>query len=356
MHQLRLLVLLMLTLLIASAVSAQTTAVRVPDVTGLNVPQAAAALNRAGLRLGAQIAVGWTPDSPLPQDSVSAQSLSPDTEAAFGTAVDLTVLRSANALLIYDDNDITLVNGTGAALDLSQISFNTLDGSVPAAFQAARWGGVLEAGDCGQLWSLSRREPKSLEECTEAMLWATTNDPAQHFWTGGGGVTQFSISQGGIQRGICPVSAVGRCEFFLASSTTAGDATDYVYFAYTADALVILNRSADRWMPLNGLLLNTAPTPNGFPVGPAASSVSPETVLGDVYQLAPGQCLLARLSDADTTTAAVPEPCDVLATYAFAPETQFWARDFYVTSSTDGQTRRCPAPGESGLSLCILPR
>lgn len=48
-------------LLIAGTARAQD--VSVPDLTGLNVPQAAALLNRAGLRLGAENVAAWRPAS-----------------------------------------------------------------------------------------------------------------------------------------------------------------------------------------------------------------------------------------------------------------------------------------------------
>jgi beta-lactam-binding protein with PASTA domain len=47
-----LLVLCLLMSMIFGGVSAQGSAVTVPDVTGMNAPQAAAALNAAGLLLG----------------------------------------------------------------------------------------------------------------------------------------------------------------------------------------------------------------------------------------------------------------------------------------------------------------
>ncbi len=60
-------------LLITGAVAAQD--VSVPDLTGLNVPQAAALLNRAGLKLGAENAAGWTPESGVPQNTIGGQSI-----------------------------------------------------------------------------------------------------------------------------------------------------------------------------------------------------------------------------------------------------------------------------------------
>lgn len=68
-----------------------------------------------------------TADS-LPPDRIVGQSAAPGSTAAPGAAVDVRVLRAANALLIYDDNDLMVVNLSAAALDLSSAVFAALDG------------------------------------------------------------------------------------------------------------------------------------------------------------------------------------------------------------------------------------
>ncbi|MBZ0309257.1 MAG: PASTA domain-containing protein, partial [Anaerolineae bacterium] len=137
------LIVLLILLLFTQAAFAQDN-VAVPDVTGLNLPQALALLNQNGLRLGNENHTGWTADSGLPQNSVSEQSIPAGQTTAYGTAVDITLLRSPNALVIYDDNDFTLVNQTGEPLDLNAISFNSISGA--AAFPANTWGNSLDDG------------------------------------------------------------------------------------------------------------------------------------------------------------------------------------------------------------------
>jgi len=88
-----------LALLGAQAALAQDT-VTVPDLTGMALPQAAAALNRSGLLLGAENNEGWTLASGLPQNVIAAQSVPAGQSAARGTAVDVTILRAPNAVLI----------------------------------------------------------------------------------------------------------------------------------------------------------------------------------------------------------------------------------------------------------------
>ena len=50
-------------------------AVQVPDLTGMNVPQAAAALNHVGLGLGNENGEAWTAESGLEQNRIKAQSV-----------------------------------------------------------------------------------------------------------------------------------------------------------------------------------------------------------------------------------------------------------------------------------------
>jgi beta-lactam-binding protein with PASTA domain len=82
----------------------------VPDITGLPVPQAVAALNRSGLVLGTQTPFEGTTDQAL--GSIVSQSVAAGSTATYGSAVDITLVQAPNARLIYDDNDITLVNLT----------------------------------------------------------------------------------------------------------------------------------------------------------------------------------------------------------------------------------------------------
>jgi hypothetical protein len=343
-------------LLLASMVVAQEL-VTVPDVTGMSVPQAAALLNRSGIVLGSETNVGWTAESGLPQNTISAQSVAGGQSVARGTVVDITVLRSPNAYLLYDDNDLTLVNQTGGTLDLNGIAFNSVDGSGPATFTANRWGGILEGGDCGQIWSISRGEPKPQDGCA-SMQWLTTNDPAQHFWTGANGATRFNIVQTGVERAVCSVAAAGRCDFFLTGGGAGGDVVPYVYFAYLPDRMIISNQSPDQWMSLNQLNVYN----QNFAEGTAPLKIADPTLytnqgqqlIGRVDQLAPGQCLYWTNGSPQPDTP--PQSCDVVARFNMAAELIFWSKDFSLDSVTDGQRHTCPAATPGRLTICVMPR
>ncbi|MBZ0293235.1 MAG: PASTA domain-containing protein [Anaerolineae bacterium] len=342
-------------ILVVQAVQGQET-VTVPDVRGLTVPAAAAALNRVGIGIGREIIQPWNTESELAQNTISTQSIAPDTQVEAGTVIDLTILRSPNTLLLYDDNDLTLVNQTNGVIDLTGITFQASDGN-QAAFDASAWGNRLRRGRCAQIWSVHRGGPKALDECRAIEHWHTTTNSDEHFWTAEDGTSQFALTQNGIERGVCLVANPGRCELYL---TTLGEnsevTTDHIYIAYTQDRLAILNNTDDRWMPLNGLeLRNNAVEPRGAVIAPADSSIYAElNPVADLQRLAPGQCILFTDSSADTQTS--PIPCEVIAHLQVGSSVRFWAADFPVVSATDSLDHTCPAATSEGITLCIMPR
>jgi hypothetical protein len=344
----------LVTLLFVQFAQAQDSSI-VPDVTGLTVPVAAAELNRVGIAIGQEIGEPWSLESGLIRNAVAEQSIAPGTAVEPGTRIDLTVMRSPNITLIYDDNDLTLVNQAGSAIDLTGIFFQALDGN-QATFAASRWGRELRENRCAQSWSVNRNGPKGLDECDYIEHWLTTNNGAEHFWTGAGGTTQFSVTQGGIERAVCPVANPGRCEFYLPAAST-GDMTEYVYFAYTSDRLAIINNSEDKWMSLADLdLINNYAEPAGTTVAPANPTLygSTRNPAANLNRLAPGQCIF--FTDSSPAAQTPPQPCDVVARLDVGPSVIFWGAEFPVDSVSDDQPHSCPVAQPERLILCILPR
>ncbi len=165
---------------------------QVPNLFGLNVPQAAAALNAAGLRLGTQTFQLRTPQDNQPSGVVLNQSVAAGELIESGATINITVLQAANIRLVYDDNDLTLINETGGALDLSTFTLRNADGS--RQFQASRWRRSLPNGDCGQIWSVPRGASKPIDGC-DSIYWQSTNNTALHFWTPSAGGEQFTVLQ-----------------------------------------------------------------------------------------------------------------------------------------------------------------
>lgn len=346
-------VLFSLLLVGSGMVSAQEAGVPVPDLTGMTVPVAAAVLNSNGLSLGAEMNEGWTPESGMEQNRVKGQSLPAGQSAAPGSVVDVTVLRSPNVILIYDDNDFTLVNQTGAQLTLAGLSFNALDGA-SASLAATRWANILRVNQCVQVWSVGRNGSKGMDECDTIQNWLVTTNPGEHFWTGEGGTTRFNVTQNGVERVSCPVANPGRCEFYVSGGASA-DTTQYIYFAYTPEHLAVINQSADQWMSLaNFNVFNNygpakhAPVPLGDPT--LYVNKNPVARFG---LLAPGQCTLFTNSNPEANQP--PQPCTVVANLAVDPNLIFWGAAFDMTSS-DGASYSCPAATADKLTICVMPR
>jgi hypothetical protein len=332
----------------------------VPDLTGLNIPQAAAALNRAGLRLGNQEAQPMTAADAVTPNTVAAQSLAAGESVAHGTTIDVRVWSSANITLIYDDNDLTMINFTGGSLNLGNIAFNSSDGT--RRFTANVWRGSLDLGDCGQIWSIARREPKDVAGCDANMYWRSTTDVNEHFWTQTAGVDTFLVVQDGIERATCPAAPPNSqdrptiCEFFVVSSASSAETTPYIYLAYTTDRFAVINNSENAWMPLTSHIYNFNPSAQqGASLNLADPSLyrNPE-ILGDFSRLAPKQCLMFTISP--LTNAEPPQPCDVLAQRDLSVDVAFWTFAFEVDTPTLEGVSQCPAATAGRLTLCILPR
>lgn len=341
----------------------QEATVAVPNLVGMNVPQAAAALNRVGLVLGTQTNAGWTADSGLPQNTISAQSFAAEQPVPQGTPIDITVLRSPNVALIYDENDFTIINNANANLEFGGLLFGVVEGAAPAAYSATRWTGSLPAGGCAQLWSVLRSAPKDVEGCARINHWLTSvNNTAEHFWTGLNGVVSFSVVYSGAQHATCPAAPAGsqpmRCDVYLPVGS-AVEVTPYIYFAYTPDRLVVFNRSDDKWMPLDAtpvINLNpnvSVPEPQINLSDP--SIVSRVNAVANLSTLAPNQCLLFTNS-VSLENQNLPESCDVVGQSNIDPNLIFWSSSFDIVSTTDGRRRTCAAATAGRLTICVMPR
>ena len=341
----------------------QDATVAMPNLVGMNVPQAAAALNRIGLALGTQSNSGWTAESGLPQNTIGTQSLPADQPVAPGTPVDVTVLRSPNIALVYDENDITLINNSNATLDLNGLVFGTAEGAAPAAFTATRWTGALAAGGCAQFWSVLRSVPKDVEGCARINHWLTSvNNTAEHFWTALNGVVTFNVVYNGVQHAVCPGAPAGtppmRCDVYLPLGAAA-EVTPYIYLAYTPERLILFNRSTDKWMPVDAariVNLNPNLTIQEQQINLADPAiVSQINPVASLALLAPNQCLLFT-NNTSLELPNLPEPCDVIGQGNLDPNLIFWSANFDILSATDGLRRTCTAATAGRLTICVMPR
>jgi len=359
MHRYVSMILLMGILLLGGVLTAQDatedpTPIAVPDVVGLTIPEAAAALNAAGFNLGEEIIQPPEGGEVPTQSEIVAQSVEPGTTAEPGSAVDVTVIRTNNMLLIYDDNDITMVNQSGARLDLTTVTFS----SENTRFNANRWGNTaLDAADCTQLWSVGRGSPKSVDECGAIQRWLTTNDRNEHFWTAANTTGTFTVVQAGVVRADCPTATtpgeIVSCELFMATGGTT-EVTEFLYLAYTSDALLVHNISDALWMPLDGITI-ISNRGTSTPLVVSATRFDETITVGQVSRLAPGQCIYytsASAAGADTL-----EDCTELGRITLGTDGPFfWDVGFDIEGVTGQPTATCPPAVEGRLTLCIVPR
>jgi hypothetical protein len=353
---------LMLITVVSTLVSAQQDEVTVPDVTGLTVPQAAAELNRVGLVLGNRTNMQWTDSMGVPVNTIGMQSIAAGTSTDYGSTVDVTLLREPNVLLIYDGNDLTMVNQAGSRINLGDLSFRTLQSNTQAGFNARRWSANLRPNQCTQIWSITRNGPKGLPECDFIQNWLATNNRSDHFWTAANGVSTFNVLLDGEELAICDAAPANSenepltCEFYIPAGG-AGDTLPFVQFTYTDTQLVIFNPTADSWMRTNQTTIHNA-NPNGGPLAGNFRLGAPRTfnnieTVGDIRLLAPGQCLIFVSTEAGGDTPL--EDCDIVATLELQPNQLFWSFNFEVEDQ-EGTRRTCTAADPQRLTICMLPR
>lgn len=343
----------------------QQNTVIVPDLSGLNSPQAASLLNSLGLQLGDEQITIWSQASGVPPNIISAQSVPPNTPVEFGATIDIGILRAPNMTLTYDDNDLTMINLTTNIVDVSGLRFASSEGN-STSFPATRWSTSLRSQQCMQVWTIPRNGPKGLEECRLIQNFIAYTTPDEHFWTQTNGVQNFVILENGVERANCPAASNGsqnnplQCGFYIDGANSANIVTPYLYFAYTTDAIVIINQSNDKWMPTDRTeIFNFNPGVGeggvAFIFGDRVLFENVEMIIGDITQLAPGQCIMLTANHPDGMDTP-PQPCNIIAQRDLSPQIAFWLAEFEIDSATDNQRRKCPKATQGVPTLCIIPQ
>jgi hypothetical protein len=325
----------------------QDAVLTVPDLSKLTVPEAAAVLSRTGLRLGSETIIAIDPASGESENIIVEQSPPAGDAVEAGAAVSISVTRAINAYMLYDDNDLTLVNVTAGLLDLNTVMFSGT-GETATAFNPSAWAAQLDEGRCGQIWSVARLASKEVAGCS-AILWMTAGNPSQHFWTYTSGTTQFSVIQDGLVRATCPVAQAGsqdaplRCDIVF-DVAYPDEHIDYVYIAYTTDRLIIHNQTVDRWMSLDETRLRDS---SGRDVDLSSLDIFNDAA-GQI-RLAPGECILF----AAQANAQPPEPCRVIS--QIVTDAIYWLEPFSVIGRDDFP-RVCESAEEGALVICVMLR
>jgi hypothetical protein len=331
----------------AFSASGQDPFLTVPDLTRLSIPEAASTLRHAGLRLGQETIIAIDPASGDTENIIVEQSPRAGEAVEAGAAVSISVTRAINAYVLYDDNDLTLVNVTAGLLDLNTIRFSGT-GETTTEFNPSAWAAQLDGGRCGQIWSVARLASKEVTGCS-AILWMTAGNRNQHFWTHTSGAAQFSIIQDGVVRATCPAAQAGsqdsplRCEIVF-DVDYPDENIDYIYIAYTTDRLIIHNQTVDRWMSLDETHLRDS---SGRDIELSSLNILNEAT--GQPRLAPGECILF----AAQANAQPPEPCQVIG--QVETDAIYWLEPFSVIGRDD-VPRVCEAAEEGALVICVMLR
>lgn len=331
-----------------------------PDVLGLTVPSAIAQLNQVSLDVNIDQTYTWTHADPFVPYTISGQNPESGTEVIDGQVAMLTIARPITARLLYDDNDLTLINLSDDEINLNNIVFTALDGTIPASLSASEWlVDVVSPQRCIQIWSVGGRQgAKDVEGCQPArdIPWLFRGDASNHFWIDDNGATLFDVIQDGVWRGTCTIMAntsdVQICDLFIMPTglnRVADDVTEYVYFRYTSDQLWVINRSEDRWMPTSQVeIVDGVKLDDEF-------LYFEQSTFADIGLLAPNQCLLLTTSrDIPTVTS---ESCDLIGVAQVDDETLFWNNGFDVSSDIMNQNMTCLSPlSGDEETVCLVPR
>jgi len=337
---------------VAASVGYWLTSVPIPDVQGMTIPQAEAALNAAGLRIGEWVSVDEEDSSGTP-DRVVGQSAPSFWRLPQGSSVDLSVLRKNNVLLRYDvpppeetpgntlnERWFNIINLTNEELYIGNLRFVSAEDEAISVDQS-NWDWAhddLLSGQCLQMMPINITFITP-QECQPSFLRQSVpiTDEARQFWIPG---DAFHVYQGSIRRATCQIAA-DECAFWIEEAEVTRELTSYFYFIYEQNTLTIFNRSADRWMPINEVSIN-----GNRNLGRERYERLPFLMNDDLLNLAPQQCI--QLTSHSEKPEAAPGCVQVIGWQTDAEA--FWRESFRV-SGVD-----CAAALEEGSNICIVPR
>jgi hypothetical protein len=330
--------------------------ITVPDVVGLTVPEAAAVLHRAGLKLGPQTSVYRLDQA---HNTVIGQTPPADASAEPLSEVGIEVVIQTNIEIVYDNNDITVINLTGTTLNGGRMRFEAIDSGLPSppAFsfnEVADLRVSVDDDQCLQFWSISEGMGQPADGCARGLDgWFASILTERHFWTRASEAATFRFWYGDQPVGDCPtmrdLRGKQRCPMRLALDPDEGDTAEYLYFVYSADQLIVKNASARRWMAVDGV------TFGGIDLGDFAR-IPRETFVGSERRLAPGECILltaASISTGEPIQDDLSVECFVIARGELSDVDLFWRRGFAL-----GDAASCPPPPATNAarSICLVPR
>ncbi len=236
---------------------------------------------------------------------------------------------SSDIRLIYNADNVTLINVSGRNLDLTGLVFEGSSGTM----LVERWDteflsrplNNFPAGDCLQVWGLGSQDVRPQPgECQFRQVWVAVNE-MQQFWVN---TERFSVSRGGLVlevcetwTGVCDVSLYGGTPPDTVVPTSAppvdvGGIAD-VRFIYDAESLALVNVSG-QVLDLTALVFESD---SGVM---SATRWGTEFLTQPLYMFPPGDCL--QVWGLDTVDLPVkPDECEFRhAWIAIGDEARFW--------------------------------
>lgn len=269
-------------------------------------------------------------------------------------------LPAPNALLIYDQTTIALINTSQVSLSLADLTFWRSAGE--ASYNMANLAGSLGPGRCVQIWTDAVREVGKPSECAKRDRWITTANKAFQFWVASADGEFFRPKLNGNTLAICKASAgpAERCPIHIPQGDSARKPWAILdpaskqpmprglQVAYDANQIWIGNLDPGTLLPLSGLRLYYTVN-NALVLWKAAAGPWDGGGL-KAEGLAAGQCIVLYKDAAKVTPLL---PCTPVA--RALREDQPWLLKFEVLGPREDRRAVC---GEdqppTGPVLCLV--
>lgn len=202
-------------------------------------PTRTASATRTQFRSATPLPTNTRPPSrtPLPPSNTPQSQTSTEVVSPVATRVTLQAILpskvptitptptvTGDVLLIYNSEQLVLINITEDVADVSELTF-VQEGTERRTYAASRWNAAgvryspsaLASGWCFQLAKNPDR-PQELTECRPMAGFRLVNEASQFWVAQDASVTQFEVYAAGQKVATCTIAA-GRCAFLLSRTT-----------------------------------------------------------------------------------------------------------------------------------------
>jgi len=267
-----------------------------------------------------------------------------------------------NALLIYDQTTIALINTSSSPISIVGLNFIRAGGDVK--FNPDTMVPRLDPGHCIQVWISSvRRIIGEPPECAKRDRYLQLARKESYFWVADSDNETFRPRLRSNALTICPIprTEVGRCAFYipqgdeaskpilLLDQTTKQPMATGMQVAYDANQIWIGNFIPDTVLPSKGLTIFYSM--NGQPKSWTPAAGNWDIGKWDDRGLQNGQCIVLYQDAAKVTPLL---PCIPVGKASVADP--IWRVKFDVQGPREGKKATCGSDQpQAGPVLCLLP-